>query len=106
MVALHGIRIADSCRCMANVVMGVQKASRERARPFEEVMDELKKEIGVKEDVDMTEEHLQELVKRYKKLIKDRTGKQFPVEPMKQLEGAIAAVFGSWMNERAILYRQ
>ncbi len=89
-----------------DVVMGVQKRHENEHEPFDEVMDELKKEVGVKEDVDMTEEHLQELVKRYKKLIKDRTGKQFPNEPMKQLEGAIMAVFGSWMNERAILYRQ
>jgi pyruvate,orthophosphate dikinase len=60
----------------------------------------------VKEDTDLSEEHLQELVSRYKKLIKERTGKTFPTDPMKQLEGAISAVFGSWMNERAILYRQ
>ncbi len=89
-----------------DVVMGVQKRHENEHEPFEEVMDALKKEVGVKEDVDLTEAHLQELVKRYKKLIKDRTGKAFPNEPMKQLEGAIGAVFGSWMNERAILYRQ
>ena len=89
-----------------DVVMGVQKRHENEHEPFEEVMDHLKKETGVTVDVDMTEEHLQELVKRFKKLIKDRTGKQFPNEPMKQLEGAISAVFGSWMNERAILYRQ
>ena len=89
-----------------DVVMGVQKRHENEHEPFDEVMDHLKEEVGVKEDVDMTEEHLQELVKRFKKLIKDRTGKQFPNEPMKQLEGAINAVFGSWMNERAILYRQ
>ncbi len=89
-----------------DVVMGVQKRHENEHEPFDEVMDHLKHEVGVKEDVDLTEEHLQELVKRFKKLIKDRTGKQFPNEPMKQLEGAINAVFGSWMNERAILYRQ
>ena len=89
-----------------DVVMGVQKRHENEHEPFDEVMDHLKEEVGVKEDVDMTEEHLQELVKRFKKLIKDRTGKQFPNEPMKQLEGSINAVFGSWMNERAILYRQ
>lgn len=89
-----------------DVVMGVQKRHENEHEPFDEVMDHLKEEVGVKEDVDLTEEHLQELVKRFKKLIKDRTGKQFPNEPMKQLEGAINAVFGSWMNERAILYRQ
>lgn len=89
-----------------DVVMGVQKRHENEHEPFEEVMHHLKEEVGVKEDTDLTEEHLQELVVRYKKLIKERTGKTFPNEPMKQLEGAISAVFGSWMNERAILYRQ
>ena len=89
-----------------DVVMGVQKLHENDHEPFEEVMDALKKEVGAKDDTDLTAENLQELVKRYKKLIKDRTGKAFPNEPMKQLEGSIAAVFGSWMNERAILYRQ
>jgi pyruvate,orthophosphate dikinase len=89
-----------------DVVMGVQKKNENDHEPFEEVMDGLKHEVGVKEDTDLTAAHLQELVKRYKKLIKERTGKAFPNEPMKQLEGAVQAVFGSWMNERAILYRQ
>jgi len=89
-----------------DVVMGVQKRHEHEHEPFEEVMDQLKKEVKVTEDTDLTADHLQELVKRYKKLIKERTGKAFPNEPMKQLEGSIAAVFGSWMNERAILYRQ
>ncbi len=89
-----------------DVVMGVQKRHENEHEPFEEVMHGLKEEVGVKEDTDLSEEHLQELVSRYKKLIKERTGKTFPTDPMKQLEGAISAVFGSWMNERAILYRQ
>jgi pyruvate, orthophosphate dikinase len=89
-----------------DVVMGVQKRHENEDEPFEEVMHHLKQEVGVTEDTQLTEEHLQELVVRYKKLIKERTGKTFPTEPMKQLEGAINAVFGSWMNERAILYRQ
>ncbi len=89
-----------------DVVMGVQKKNENDHEPFEEVMDGLKHEAKVKEDTELTAEHLQELVKRYKKLIKERTGKAFPTEPMKQLEGAVQAVFGSWMNERAILYRQ
>ncbi|MBX3421440.1 MAG: pyruvate, phosphate dikinase [Pirellulaceae bacterium] len=89
-----------------DVVMGVQKKHEDDHEPFEEVIANLKKEVKVKEDVELTEEHLQELVKRFKKLIKDWTGKAFPTEPMKQLEGAVSAVFGSWMNERAILYRQ
>ena len=89
-----------------DVVMGVQKRHEHEHEPFDDVMDALKKEVKAKEDVDLTEEHLQELVKRFKKLIKDRTGKAFPTDPMKQLEGAVGAVFSSWMNERAILYRQ
>ncbi len=89
-----------------DVVMGVQKKHEDDHDPFEEIMANLKKEVKAKEDVDLTEANLQELVKRYKKLIKDWTGKAFPTEPMKQLEGSVSAVFGSWMNERAILYRQ
>lgn len=89
-----------------DVVMGVQKRHENEHEPFDDVMAGLKKEVKAKEDVDLTEAQLQELVRRFKKLIKDRTGKAFPTDPIKQLEGAIGAVFGSWMNERAILYRQ
>src|SRR3954452_199253 len=89
-----------------DVVRGVQKRHENEHEPFDEVMDNLKDEVGAKQDTDLNEANLQELVRRYKKLIKDRTGKEFPNEPVKQLEGAIGAVFGSWMNERAVLYRQ
>ncbi len=89
-----------------DVVMGVQKKHENDHEPFEEVMDQLKKEAKVKDDTELSAEHLQELVKRFKKLIKDFTGKAFPTDPIKQLEGAVFAVFSSWMNERAILYRQ
>lgn len=89
-----------------DVVMGVQKRHENEHEPFDEVMDALKHEVGVKEDTELNEANLQELVKRYKKLIKDRTGKEFPIDPVKQLEGAIGAVFNSWMNERAVIYRQ
>ena len=89
-----------------DVVMGVQKKHENDHEPFEEVMDQLKKEAKVKDDTELSAAQLQELVKRFKKLIKDHTGKAFPNDPMKQLEGAVYAVFSSWMNERAILYRQ
>ncbi|MBX3417200.1 MAG: pyruvate, phosphate dikinase [Pirellulaceae bacterium] len=89
-----------------DVVMGVQKKHEHDHEPFEEVMDQLKREVNVKEDVDLTEEHLRELVNRYKQLIKKWTGKAFPTDPMAQLDGSIKAVFGSWMNERAMVYRQ
>ena len=69
-------------------------------------MEEVKHHHGVHADTDLTEEALQELIKRYLRLIKDRTGKTFPQEPFAQLMGAIGSVFGSWMNERAILYRR
>src|SRR5262245_30460903 len=89
-----------------DVVMGVQKRHENEHEPFDEVMDGLKREVGAMEDTALNEADLQELVKRYKKLIKDRTGKEFPTDPVKQLEGAIGAVFNSWMNERAVIYRQ
>ena len=89
-----------------DVVMGVQKRHENEHEPFDDVMDQMKRESGVQEDTQLSEAQLQELVKRFKRLIKERTGKEFPADPVKQLEGAIGAVFNSWMNERAILYRQ
>ncbi|RLS32102.1 MAG: pyruvate, phosphate dikinase [Planctomycetota bacterium] len=89
-----------------DVVMGVQKRHENEHDPFEEVMEHLKAEVKVHEDTDLTEENLHELVRRYQKLIKERTGKSFPQDPFEQLLGAIGAVFGSWMNERAIIYRR
>ena len=89
-----------------DVVMGVQKRHENEHDPFEEVMEVLKHELGVHEDTDLTAEHLRELIKRYLHLIKQRTGKNFPQDPTAQLLGSVGAVFGSWMNERAILYRR
>ena len=89
-----------------DVVMGVQKRHEHEHEPFDEVMDHLKHERGVKEDTELQEADLQELVQCFKKLIKERTGKEFPTNPSDQLQGAIGAVFSSWMNERAIIYRQ
>jgi pyruvate,orthophosphate dikinase len=88
-----------------DVVMGVQKKHEHDHEPFEEVMDGLKREVGVTEDTQLTEENLRELVKRFKDLVKRWTGKVFPDDPMKQLDGAVGAVFGSWNNDRAIVYR-
>ena len=88
-----------------DVVMGVQKRHENEHEPFDEVMDHLKKEVGVREDTHLSAENLQELVRRFKKLIKERTGKEFPADPIEQLKGSIGAVFGSWMNDRAIIYR-
>ncbi len=91
-----------------DVVMGVQKLPGEDHEPFETVIDELKHDRFHKhvEDTELTTEHLKDLVERFKKLVKDRTGKQFPNDPWQQLTGAVGAVFGSWMNDRAIVYRR
>ena len=89
-----------------DVVMGVQKRHENEHEPFDEVMDHLKDERGAKLDTDLNEADLQELVKRFKALIKERTGREFPADPFDQLMGAVGAVFGSWMNDRAIVYRQ
>ncbi|MBM4020975.1 MAG: pyruvate, phosphate dikinase [Planctomycetes bacterium] len=89
-----------------DVVMGVQKRHEHEHEPFEEVMDGLKHQLGVHNDTDLTESHLRELIGRYLRLIRERTGKSFPQDPFEQLMGAVGAVFGSWMNERAILYRR
>ncbi|MBA2482249.1 MAG: pyruvate, phosphate dikinase [Planctomycetes bacterium] len=89
-----------------DVVMGVQKRSENEAEPFEHVLEAVKHECGVQEDTQLTEANLKEVIKRFRALIKERTGKEFPNDPFRQLEGAVGAVFGSWMNERACLYRQ
>ncbi|MCX7865685.1 pyruvate, phosphate dikinase [Limisphaera sp. VF-2] len=92
-----------------DVVMGVQKRSGEDHEPFESVLHQLKHErYGADiEDTKLTVDDLKELVNRFKALIKERTGgKEFPQDPWKQLWGAIGAVFGSWMNDRAIVYRR
>ena len=89
-----------------DVVMGVQPRDESEHEPFEEVMEHLKKEVRKSEDADLTAEDLQELVKRYKSLIQKRIGKSFPEDAYDQLWGAVSAVFGSWNNERAFIYRQ
>ena len=93
-----------------DVVMGVQKRPGEHHEPFEVVIDTLKNETfpGRKNvsDTELDASSLRELVARFKKLVRDRTGSDFPSDPHEQLRGAIGAVFGSWNNERAIVYRQ
>ncbi|MGB7026878.1 MAG: pyruvate, phosphate dikinase, partial [Candidatus Acidiferrum sp.] len=91
-----------------DVVMGVQKRPDEDHEPFEVVIHDLKHE-RYHADVDdpkLAVSDLQELVVRFKKLIKERTGTEFPQDAWKQLWGAVGAVFGSWMNDRAIVYRR
>ena len=93
-----------------DVVMGVQKRPNEDHDPFEAEIEALKRELFPKEreveDTQLNAEAIQELVKRFKRLIKRRAKKAFPSDPWKQLEGAVGAVFGSWMNDRAIVYRR
>jgi len=91
-----------------DVVMGVQKRPNEDHEPFEVVIHKLKHDRyhADIEDTKMNVKDLQELVKRFKALIKERTGSEFPQDPWKQLWGAVGAVFGSWMNDRAIVYRR
>src|SRR3989339_1764286 len=89
-----------------DVVLGLKPQTKTDIDPFEEIMDHVKEERGVKTDVDLDVAALKELVKRFKKAIKDRKGFDFPEDPWKQLWGAIEAVFGSWMGDRAIKYRQ
>ncbi|PYK57502.1 MAG: pyruvate, phosphate dikinase, partial [Verrucomicrobia bacterium] len=92
-----------------DVVLGVQKRAGEDHEPFETVIGGLKDERYGNHDLEDTRlmtDDLKELVKRFKALVEERTGKAFPGNPWDQLKGAIGAVFGSWMNDRAIVYRR
>ncbi len=92
-----------------DVVLGVQKAPGEDHEPFETLIEGLKHERHGNHHIDdtqLTVEDLKELVARFKALVKERTGKSFPASPWDQLKGAIGAVFSSWMNDRAIVYRR
>ncbi len=91
-----------------DVVLGVQKREGEDHEPFEVVIEEYKHEFYHKDlvDSDLTAADNQELVKRFKALVAERTGHTFPTDPWQQLMGAAGAVFGSWMNDRAMVYRR
>ncbi len=91
-----------------DVVLGVQKKEGEDHEPFETVIEGFKHEKyhGDIEDSKLTASDQQELVKRFKALVKERSGREFPNDPWDQLRGAAGAVFGSWMNDRAIVYRR
>ena len=89
-----------------DVVLGMKPVSKEDHDPFEVIIDEQKEKKGVKMDTDLTTDDLKELVVKFKAAVKEQTGQDFPANPWDQLWGAICAVFGSWMNERAILYRK
>lgn len=89
-----------------DVVMEMKPESKEDIDPFEEIIDQMKDEKGVELDTDLTTDDLKELVSRFKKAVKTKTGKDFPDDPWEQLWGSVMAVFGSWMNDRAKLYRK
>ena len=89
-----------------DVVLGMKPKSKADIDPFEEIMDKVKEEKGVKLDTELDVEDLKSLVKLFKNAVKEFTGKDFPDNAWEQLWGGICAVFDSWMNERAILYRR
>ncbi|MEA1996185.1 MAG: pyruvate, phosphate dikinase [Gemmatimonadota bacterium] len=89
-----------------DVVLELKPESKDEEDPFEVILNEKKKALGIKSDTDLSADDLKELVQEFKALIKERKGVEFPEDPWKQLWGAIEAVFGSWNGARAIKYRQ
>ncbi|HEX7379716.1 MAG TPA: pyruvate, phosphate dikinase [Pirellulales bacterium] len=89
-----------------DVVLDMKPKTKEAHDPFEELLTAKKHHAGVKHDHELTAEQLKELVTEFKRAIKEGTGKDFPTDPMDQVWGAIGAVFGSWMNDRAVVYRR
>ncbi len=89
-----------------DVVLGMKPTNKEDIDPFEAIIEEVKEEKGVTLDNQLTVDDLKELVVRFKIAVKKQTGKDFPTNAYEQLWGAVCAVFNSWMNERAILYRK
>jgi pyruvate,orthophosphate dikinase len=89
-----------------DVVLDLKPNSKTEIDPFEKIMEELKHERKVHLDTELTVKDLQELVKRFKAAVKAKKGKEFPEDPMEQMWGAVASVFGSWNNDRAIVYRR
>ncbi len=89
-----------------DVVLGMKPVNKEDIDPFEAIIQKVKSQRGIKLDNEMTTDELKQLVVLFKEAILNQTGKHFPDDPMEQLWGAICAVFDSWMNDRAILYRK
>ena len=89
-----------------DVVLGMKPVNKEDIDPFEAIIEKVKAQRGISLDNEMTVDELKQLVDLFKKAIKEQTGKDFPTDPMDQLWGAVCAVFDSWMNDRAILYRK
>ena len=89
-----------------DVVLGMKPTSKEEIDPFEAIIEKVKEEQGVVLDKDLSVEALKDLVAKFKAAVKTQTGKDFPTDAYEQLWGAVCAVFESWNNERAILYRR
>ena len=89
-----------------DVVLGMKPLNKEDIDPFEAIIQKVKAQRGIHLDNEMSVDELKSLVVLFKEAIKEQTGKEFPNDPMEQLWGAICAVFDSWMNDRAILYRK
>ena len=89
-----------------DVVLGMKPTSKEEIDPFEAIIEKVKEEQGVVLDKDLSVDALKDLVKKFKAAVKAQTGKDFPTDAYEQLWGAVCAVFESWNNERAILYRR
>jgi pyruvate, orthophosphate dikinase len=90
----------------SDVVLGLKARDKSQHDPFEQIIEEKKRSRGVRFDTELSADDLKEIVERYKAEVKARTGKNFPDNPLAQLWGAIAAVFGSWSNDRAVAYRE
>ncbi|SDI58629.1 pyruvate, phosphate dikinase [Propionivibrio dicarboxylicus] len=89
-----------------DVVMGLKPEKKEDHDPFEEIIDEIKAKRGVELDTDLSVDDLKHMVAEFKALVKNRLGREFPNDPWEQLWGSVMAVFQSWNNDRAVLYRK
>ena len=89
-----------------DVVLGLKLVDKHEEDPFEVIIEKKKHSKGVKLDTELNSDDLKELVEEFKKAIKEKTGHDFPTDPVEQMWGAVGAVFGSWMNDRAIVYRK
>jgi len=90
----------------SGVVLGVGRSNENEHDPFEIILEEARHQRGVEHDNQLSESDLKAVIAKFKHLVQERIGKPFPADPFDQLEGAIGAVFSSWMNERAIIYRK
>jgi pyruvate,orthophosphate dikinase len=89
-----------------DVVLGLKPVHKDEIDPFEVIIEEKKRSKGVHLDTDLDADDMKELVRLFKAAIKEKTGHDFPEDPLKQMWGAVGAVFGSWNNDRAIAYRK